>query len=188
MDKKAALSYLKLDENSSDVEVLEAFEESIFSIKKELLSKPIIVSRWKNKLQLVKQLISAKQTLLNTISEITNDDALDVSLDSSSVLSFMKDYEQQLSNAKLHFSNAQSDVELLSSMQNVISVQSHYEAHYTSFFEEEKLNGFMFEGKLSEQTNSAEIIAYLKIGNDWYASKNPCLEEGLRLKKLVFGV
>jgi len=185
MDKKAALSYLKLKEYFTEAHVLDAFEELIFSIKKELLSKPIIISRWKNKLQLVKQLISAKQALLNENIDVSTHDLKDVPLDNTSLLNFMKDYEQQLSKAKLDFSNAQSDEALLSSIQYVIFIQSQYEQHYLSFFDTEKLSKYTFAGKLSEQINSAKIIAYLKSGNDLYAEKNVCLKEALRLQNLI---
>jgi hypothetical protein len=127
------------------------------------------------------KLIEAKNALLQTPNN-TIGTSVDVVFDASSLLTFMQDYERLLSASKLHFSNATTDDDLRTSIQQVIAVQTHYETHYTTFFTDTEHH--TFNGKLSEQIDSAEIIRYLKNGGELSAYPNPCVLEFLRLEGL----
>lgn len=183
MNVSAAISYLKLSEDFSKDDVVDAFEEAIFLIKKELLSKPIVISRCKNKQALITSLIEAKDCILDIKTiEVTKIDCIKLSTDS--LLAFMQDYEIQLAKAKLNFSNAQVDLDLIKSIQDLINVQSYYESHYPLFFDYSKITEQNYNGKLSEQISSSVIIAYLKLGDDLYKSPNPAKNELLRINSI----
>ena len=181
MNISAAYSFLKLEPSANNEDVADAFEIAIFSIKKELFSKTIVLSRWKNKANMLDKLIEAKNVLLNTQHNNTIA-STQIVFESSSILTFMQDYERFLSASKLQFSNATADDDLISSIQHVIAVQTHYEMHYMRFFT--TTINHEFTGKLSEQIDSAEIIRYLKNGGDDAVYPNPCVLEFLRLVKL----
>jgi hypothetical protein len=183
MNTSAAYSYLKLSENCTEEQIHEQFEDMVFAIKKELLSKSILLSKWRNKLHLLLQLIEAKNTLLNSEPYTITPHQEIEAFPTDSLIIFMQHYEQELSNAKLQFSNALSDYELTHTIQHVIDVQQHYELHYVSFFNAD-VSKHDYSGKLSEQISSAEIIRYLKNGGELSEFPNPCLLEFLRLERL----
>jgi hypothetical protein len=177
----AAYSFLKLEPSANNEDIADAFEIAVFSIKKELFSKTIVLSRWKNKANMLDKLIEAKNVLLNTLHNDTTT-PIEVVFDSSSLLTFMQDYERLVSASKLQFSNATADDDLRTSIQYVIAVQMHYEMHYMRFFS--TTTSHVFTGKLSEQIDSAEIIRYLKNGGELSEFPNPCVLEFLRLERL----
>jgi hypothetical protein len=151
MEKAEALKIFDLTSSAEKEDVLNAIEENLFQLKKEILQKYMVPALLQKKLQQIQELMIAEYVLHSELASNEEPSPLPWTENPTDRIVLLEQYEKQISMLKLSLMDSKSFHQVHKIILALILTQEYYMVLFRILFNE-------FSEALPEEVNTREMI------------------------------